>query len=210
MIEEFELEGSGSQEDPIIIKKEVKWPQKFAFIYSQLFIHIEDYCFNKVELYKCWNFSFENCEFKALYLLDSFSNKVSSCNIGKLKLVNSSGNRFKLSNISKISSVFSLNNHFEGSVLPKKSQRKSDFNLLDVSINYRTLLPLILVVASFFPIYWILKGFYFSQPLGFDFVLNVILLLTFIFLCILIRKLKWLMPKKNSKSKLKNKNNNGV
>lgn len=196
--------GIGTENDPIIIPSSTGLPQKFAIIRSKLYVNIKNGTFEKVDFYRCWNISVEECSFKVLNFINSFSNIFKKCTIFKIRFTNSSGNKFKECMVSKVSNVFSKKNHFEDCTLGKRVRKRLDVDIFDVT-GYMKILPIAIIILSFFPLFWIFSYFYSSIPLGPNLILPILMILIFIFIYLSLNKIKKITSKESSKSD-RNKN----
>lgn len=196
--------GTGAENDPIIIVSNEHLPQKFAILENKLYISINNCTFEHMDLYKCWNVSAENCSFNRLNLFYSFRNTFTKCQIHKIGFSFSSGNKFRQCSVSKTYQAFKEKNQFEECILTKSARKRLNLGLFD-GADYSKILPIFILLLCFFPLFWIFEAIFSSMSLGFNLLMPILLILTFVFLYVLLIKIKNLSKKSTRSKKYKTK-----
>lgn len=187
--------GSGTENDPMIISSTEGLPQKFL-ISSKLFIIIKDCTLEHIILYDCQHIAFENCTFDTLGILNSTEIMVKSSSLPNLNLDHCTNSYFKECSITKANNFKSRASVFENCTMTNEVR---DFLLKEMNglLKFLKQLPwIILVMGCGIAVFTFLYIFN-STPFGLYWYLSTI---TFIGLVIiyflLLRYQRKLSPNK--------------
>jgi len=157
---QFNWEGKGTEEEPIIIASSEGLAKEFRILQSNIYIRFKDCKFDIIWLRECQNIRFENISFKKLILEKNSNIKFFECDIPFLSLSDSQDNYFERCTIESTYSVRSNVNVFRNCSFPEdmiKILKKGTF--LPV-LKYIYLLTLVLGSGFFY--FLISSGFSFT------------------------------------------------
>ena len=109
--------GSGSKEDPFIVKEMLPLPEEFDIKGSTLHVNFYDLKFERIALINCQNITFLNCSFSILVPHNSSHIKCDSCSISDLGLYWAHDNVFNNCTIDEIINRLTNDNTFNDCTL---------------------------------------------------------------------------------------------
>lgn len=110
--------GSGTQNDPLVIKSTKSFLNKLWIIKNREYILFKNSTLDVVVLRNCQNISFRNCIFNSLRIYDCSKLKIFDSNFSDFYMAHSYDNLVENSNILNIININSKGNTFINTVIP--------------------------------------------------------------------------------------------